>query len=117
MAYQSFDVLKAMEDDLGSEIRSLKVDGGASANDFLMQFQSDIMGCRVQRPVCIETTALGAAYFAGLAAEYWESLDDIKNNWQTGKEYLPQMEEGEAGIRLLGWHKAVESARISAGSI
>lgn len=117
MAYQSFDVLKAMEDDLGSEIRSLKVDGGASANDFLMQFQSDIMGCRVQRPVCIETTALGAAYFAGLATEYWESFDDIKNNWQTGKEYLPQMEEGEARIRLSGWHKAVESARISAGSI
>lgn len=112
MAYQSFDVLKAMEDDLGSEIRSLKVDGGASANDFLMQFQSDISGISIQRPSCVETTALGAAYLAGLAVGYWDSLDDVKNNWAVDRSFTSSMDEEKRVKFLNGWHKAVKCALV-----
>ena len=76
------DVLKAMQEDTGIELRCLKVDGGASQNDFLMQFQSDISNCKVHRPQVVETTALGAAYLAGLATGFWASKEEIKNNWK-----------------------------------
>ena len=93
IAYQTADVLEAMEKDSGIDLKSLKVDGGASANDFLMQFQADIVNTQVRRPACIETTALGAAYLAGLAVGYWKNRDEIRENWQIGASFAPQMEE------------------------
>ena len=110
LAYQTYDICKAMEQDSGIPIADLKVDGGACANDFLMQFQSDILDCSVQRPKCIETTALGAAYLAGLAVGYWESLDDIRSNWAIDKIFDPDMEEADRAAKLKGWHKAVKCA-------
>ena len=110
LAYQTYDICKAMEQDSGIPIADLKVDGGACANDFLMQFQSDILNCSVQRPKCIETTALGAAYLAGLAVGYWESLDDIRTNWAIDKVFSPDMEETDRAKKLKGWHKAVKCA-------
>ena len=110
LAYQTYDIARAMERDSGIKIGELKVDGGASANDFLMQFQSDIIGCDVYRPKCIETTALGAAYMAGLAVGYWESLDDIRNNWAIDRIFAPAMEEPKRIERLKGWHRAVNCA-------
>ncbi len=107
LAYQTCDVLSAMEEDSGVTLSSLRVDGGACANDFLMQFQSDIIGVPVKRPVCIETTALGAAYLAGLAAGYWESREDILKNWQVEHTFEPQMEERRRSEALAGWHRAV----------
>ena len=107
LAYQSADVLRAMENDSGVKLSALKVDGGASANDLLMQFQSDIIRTEVLRPSCTETTALGAAYFAGLASGYWESLDDIKQNWQLSGSFVPNMEIGTVEEKLDGWHRAV----------
>ncbi len=110
LAYQTYDIARAMERDAGISIAELKVDGGACANDFLMQFQSDLIGCDVYRPRCIETTALGAAYLAGLAVGYWESLEDIRSNWEVDKVFIPSLEE-EMRIKLLkGWHKAVKCA-------
>ena len=110
LAYQTYDIARAMERDSGIRIGELKVDGGACANDFLMQFQSDITGCDVYRPRCIETTALGAAYLAGLAVGYWASLKDVKNNWAIDQVFTSRMEE-ERRIKLLdGWHKAVRCA-------
>ena len=110
LAYQTYDICKAMEQDSGIPIADLKVDGGACANDFLMQFQSDILNCNVQRPKCIETTALGAAYLAGLAVGYWESLEDIRSNWAIDKIFDPDMEETDRAAKLKGWHKAVKCA-------
>ncbi len=108
MAYQTCDLLNAMSEDLGQELNALKVDGGASANDFLLQFQADILGCDVYRPVCIETTSLGAAYLAGLATGYWQSEEDIVSNWQVDKVFKNSMQD-EVRKRLLnGWHEAVE---------
>lgn len=111
LAYQTYDICKAMEQDSGIPIAALKVDGGACANDFLMQFQSDILGCIVHRPKCIETTALGAAYLAGLAVGYWKSLDDIRDNWALDKAFSNTMEEEKREMLLKGWHKAVKCAR------
>ena len=111
IAYQSYDVLKAMRSDSGIELESLKVDGGASANDFLMQFQADITGVEVRRPVCIETTALGAAYLAGLASGYWEDAEDVKANWQISRSFAPGMSRIEAQDRIKRWHRAVEACR------
>ena len=88
IAYQTADVLEAMEKDSGIDLKSLKVDGGASANDFLMQFQADIVNTQVRRPACIETTALGAAYLAGLAVGYWKNRDEIRENWQIGALFV-----------------------------
>ena len=85
LAYQTRDLIDAMTDDLGTRITSLKVDGGACSNNFLMQFQSDILNCTVKRPVCVETTSLGAAYLAGLAVGYWENKEDVVHNWQTDR--------------------------------
>ncbi|MDD6844376.1 MAG: glycerol kinase GlpK [Clostridia bacterium] len=110
IAYQTCDVLKAMEEDVGIDVKELKVDGGASANDFLMQFQSDMINSVVYRPQCIETTALGAAYLAGLAAGYWDNIDDIKINWQLGASFKPQMSDFDRDVRLKGWKRAVRSA-------
>ena len=110
LAYQTYDIARAMERDSGIRIGELKVDGGACANNFLMQFQSDLTGCDVYRPRCIETTALGAAYLAGLAVGYWDSLEDVKNNWAIDQVFTSKMEE-ERRIKLLdGWHRAVKCA-------
>ena len=110
IAYQTADVLEAMEKDSGIDLKSLKVDGGASANDFLMQFQADIVNTQVRRPACIETTALGAAYLAGLAVGYWKNRDEIRENWQIGAAFAPQMEETQRRQLLKGWHRAVKCA-------
>lgn len=110
IAYQTADVLAAMEQDSGIRLKSLKVDGGASANDFLMQFQSDVMDTQVHRPKCIETTALGAAYLAGLAVGYWKDKDEIKENWQIGAAFDPVMDSGKRNELLEGWHRAVKCA-------
>ena len=110
IAYQTADVLHAMEKDADITLKELRVDGGASANDFLMQFQSDIINADVLRPDCIETTALGAAYLAGIAVEYWENKDEIKENWALAKTFHPNMEEEKRQKLLKGWKKAVKCA-------
>ena len=110
LAYQTHDIVRAMERDSGIPIAELKVDGGASANNFLMQFQSDIVGCDVYRPRCIETTALGAAYLAGLAVGYWKSLEDVKNNWAVDRVFTAEMDEAKRKALLRGWSKAVKCA-------
>jgi len=110
IAYQSYSVLRAMEQDAGVDIKTLKVDGGASANDFLMQFQADIMNTTVHRPGCIETTALGAAYLAGLAVGYFKDKEEIRENWQLAREFAPAMEEERRKKLLRGWDKAVRCA-------
>ena len=110
LAYQTYDIARAMERDSGIRITELKVDGGASANDFLMQFQSDIMGSDVYRPHCIETTALGAAYLAGLAVGYWTGLEDVRNNWAIDQVFTSKMEEPRRIKLLNGWHRAVKCA-------
>ena len=110
IAYQSSDVFKAMEEDAGVEIKGLKVDGGASANNFLMQFQADIMNTYVRRPKCVETTALGAAYLAGLATGYYANKEEIRKNWQLGRLFEPDMEGDKRERKLKGWKRAVKSA-------
>ncbi len=110
LAYQVYDILKAMEKDAGIELTDLRVDGGACANDFLMQFQSDLLNEKVLRPQVIETTALGAAYLAGLAVGYYENLDEIRENWALGRTFSPAMEEAKREKLLRGWHKAVDLA-------
>jgi len=112
IAYQTADVLRAMEQDSGLDLTSLKVDGGASANDFLMQFQSDIVDAKVLRPRCIETTALGAAYLAGLATGYWKDKDEIRENWQMGKMFEPDMTTEKRTGLLKGWKRAVKCALV-----
>ena len=110
IAYQTADVLQSMEHDAGVSLTDLKVDGGASANNFLMKFQADVTGKTVHRPKCIETTALGAAYLAGLAVGYWKDRKEICENWNQGREFHPDMEEEERTKLLRGWHKAVKCA-------
>lgn len=110
IAYQTNDVIQAMQEDAGTTLTRLKVDGGASANNLLLQFQSDITGTVVERPECIETTALGAAYLAGLATGYWESEEDIRQNWKLGRTFSPGMQEKEKQEKLSGWKKAVQCA-------
>ena len=107
IAYQSYDVIKAMENDLGSSLKSLRVDGGACANNFLMQFQSDILDTKVLRPECIETTALGAAYLAGLSVGFWKDKDEIKNNWALSETFISDMKNEQRDKLIKGWHKAV----------
>ncbi|MBO5986477.1 MAG: glycerol kinase GlpK [Lachnospiraceae bacterium] len=111
IAYQTADVLAAMETDSGIKLGSIAVDGGASANDFLMQFQADIVGTEVLRPSCIETTALGAAYLAGLAVGYWAGKEEIKANWSLGAKFTPGMPEAHREALLKGWKRAVRCAR------
>ena len=110
IAYQTADVLRAMEQDSGIRLKGLKVDGGASANDFLMQFQADIVDTQVHRPECIETTALGAAYLAGLAVGYWKGREAIRANWRIGKVFGPMMEQEKRERLLKGWKRAVRCA-------
>ena len=110
MAYQTYDILKIMEQESGVDIVSLKVDGGASNNNFLMQFQSDVLGVDVLRPECVETTALGAAYLAGLAVGYWKSTEDITCNWSVDRVFQPAISEEERAKRIKGWNKAVRCA-------
>ena len=110
LAYQSYDVLKAMEEDSGISLAALKVDGGACANDFLMQFQSDLMDVPVKRPKTIETTSLGAAYLAGLAVGYWASKEDVLDNWQVERTFEPEMKSEERMDLLKGWKKAVNTS-------
>ena len=111
MAYQTGDLIRAMVEDLGEPLVALKVDGGASANNFLMQFQSDILDCKVMRPQCIETTSLGAAYLAGLATGYWKSKEDVIENWQIDRTFTPEMDEDTRSSLLTGWKKAVGAVR------
>ena len=111
MAYQTKDLIDAMTEDLGGSLTALKVDGGASANNFLMQFQADVLDCEVKRPQCIETTSLGAAYLAGLATGYWESKEDVLENWQVERSFTPRLEEAQKTKLLRGWKKAVRCVR------
>lgn len=111
LAYQVSDLIEAMEQDSGIHLKTLKVDGGACANNFLMQFQSDILNVDVARPECIETTALGAAYLAGIAVGYWKDRDDVKSNWALSRTFTPDMEEDTRRKLLKGWKKAVSRAR------
>ena len=110
IVYQVSDVLQAMEADSGIRLSALKVDGGASANDFLMQTQADIIGAPVNRPSCVETTAMGAAYLAGLAVSYWEDKEEVRQNWAVDRIFNPQMPEEERKKKLKGWKKAVTYA-------
>jgi len=107
IAYQTNDVLAAMEADSGIRLSNLKVDGGASANNYLVQTQSDISGAPVLRPRCVETTAMGAAYLAGLAVGYWNSLEDIQKNWSVDRQFIPNITEEVRVSRISGWKKAV----------
>lgn len=111
IAYQVYDVIKAMEKDSGEPTKELRVDGGATANNFLMQFQADILGCRIQRPKIIETTALGAAFLAGLAVGFWKDEGELKTLWQADKSFEPQMDAEKAEKFLHFWHKAVERSK------
>lgn len=110
MAYQTYDILKIMEQESGVDIVSLKVDGGASNNNFLMQFQADMLNVDVLRPQCVETTALGAAYLAGLAVGYWEDIDDIRKNWALSKVFQADMPQVQRSRKLEGWKRAVRCA-------
>lgn len=110
LAYQTKDVLDAMEADSGISLKSLRVDGGAVKNDFLMQFQSDILDVQVDRPVINETTALGAAYLAGLAVGYWENRNEIAENWKNDQSFQPEMEQEKREGLYEGWQKAVKAA-------
>ena len=110
--YQVADVLGVMQEESGIYLKALKVDGGASANNFLMQFQADILNTPVHRPDVIETTSLGAAYLAGLATGYWSSKDEILANWKLGRSFEPAMAEDVRNSKIKGWHRAVRCARI-----
>lgn len=107
IAYQSYDLIRAMERDVGTQLKALKVDGGASVNRFLMQFQADILNTPVQRPVCIETTALGAAYLAGLSVGYYKNRQEIEKNWQLLETIKPGISAEYGDAQIKGWHKAV----------
>jgi len=110
VAYQACDVLKAMEADLGKELKELKVDGGASVNNFLIRFLADILDCTAVRPACVETTAMGAAFLAGLAVGYNESQDEIRKVWKTDRRFKPDMTENVRADLLKHWHRAVDRA-------
>ena len=110
IAYQVNDVLEAMKADSGIRLSSLKVDGGASANDFLMQTQADIINAPVNRPQCVETTAMGAAYLAGLAVGYWADKQDVIRNWKIDRTFSPSISEEERLRKIKGWNKAVKYA-------
>ena len=112
IAYQVADVLGVMQEESGIYLKALKVDGGASANNFLMQFQADILNTPVHRPDVIETTSLGAAYLAGLATGYWSGKDEILANWKLGHSFEPVMAEDDRNRMIKGWHRAVKCARV-----
>lgn len=110
LAYQVNDVLVAMKADSGIDLSALKVDGGASANDFLMQTQANIINAPVNRPQCVETTAMGAAYLAGLAVGYWESKEDVIKNWAIDQTFEPKIDDEQRSKMIKGWNKAVKYA-------
>lgn len=110
MAYQTWELIEAMEQDSGISLKSLQVDGGASANNFLMQFQADILDSSVVRPACIETTAMGAAYLAGIAVGYWSGKEDVKKNWALDRVFTPDMDPRKREKLKKGWKKAVKRA-------
>lgn len=112
LAFQTYDLIRAMAEDLGNELVSLKVDGGASANNLLMQIQSDILDKTVMRPSCIETTSLGAAYLAGLATGYWENKEDVIKNWKVDRGFHPQMDQDKRKEMLKGWERAVKCVNL-----
>ena len=110
IAYQVNDVLSAMKADSGIKLSTLKVDGGASANNFLMQSQADMIDAPVNRPLCVETTAMGAAYLAGLAVGYWKNKEDVIKNWTIDKIFTPNISKEERERKIKGWNKAVKYA-------
>jgi glycerol kinase len=116
IAYQTLEVLLAMQEDSGIIINELRVDGGATINSDLMQFQSDLLQTSVVRPKITETTALGAAYLAGLAVKYWNSLPEIKGQWQEERTFLPQISPSEVSVSVNGWNRAINAARFWAAS-
>jgi glycerol kinase len=111
IAYQTLEVLLAMQNDSGIEIRELRVDGGATVNNQLMQFQSDLLQTKVVRPKITETTALGAAYLAGLAVKYWSDINEVKQQWQMDRTFSPQIEAGDTHSLIKGWHRAVNTSK------
>ena len=111
IAFQSVDLLEAMQKDAGLSLDHLKVDGGATVNDQLMQFQADLLGVPVLRPMVVETTALGAAYLAGLAVGFWDDITDITDNWALDREFVPKMAQSERDSRYSRWREAVERSR------
>ena len=111
IAYQTNDVLAAMEADAGIGLSALKVDGGASSNNYLVQTQADVSGAPVLRPSCVETTALGAAYLAGLAVGYWKDVEEIQKNWSVDRNFSPKISKEDRAKRIKGWHKAVHFAK------
>jgi glycerol kinase len=115
IAYQTVDVLKAMEADAGVKIKELRVDGGATGNNTLMQFQADLLNCKVIRPKIVETTALGAAYLAGLAVGYWKNIEEIQQQWQSETEFIPAADPAEVNLDIAGWKKAVYVTQCWAG--
>ena len=111
IAYQTMDVLQAMEADSGIPLKELRVDGGATVDDLLMQFQADLIGVPLVRPKVRETTALGAAYLAGLAVGYWRDTNEIQHQWQKDKEFRPALDHGKVAELKVGWTKAVDRAK------
>ena len=112
IAYQTRDLVEAMESDSGQKLKELRVDGGAAANNFLMQFQADILGCPIVRPADIETTALGAAYLAGLATGFFKSLDDLSRFWRSERVFEPKMSAARREELITGWGHAVARCRL-----
>ena len=112
IAYQTMDVINAMQADANITVKELRVDGGATANDLLMQFQSDMLNTKVIRPKITETTALGAAYLAGLAVGYWQNLDEVASQWQVEKIFEPQMPQNEIAELIKGWKRAVRAVQV-----
>jgi glycerol kinase len=108
MAYQTRDLIEAMEKDSGIPLTKLKVDGGATCNNSLLQFQADLLGCSVQRPVVAETTALGAAYLAGLAVQYWSDSGDVVRNWKLDRSFTPTLSQEERSAKYRRWQRAVQ---------
>ena len=111
IAYQSVDLVRAMEKDTGTRIGELKVDGGASRDKFLMQFQADVIDCVLRRPMIRETTALGSAYLAGIATGFWNGMDEVRTKWECDATFMPAMDSAHRAKLISGWHKAVERSR------
>jgi glycerol kinase len=112
IAYQTFDVLNAMNADSGIDIKELRVDGGATVNNRLMQFQADILQAKVVRPRITETTALGAAYLAGLAVGYWSGLKETGSQWEMDRTFEPELKPEDTETLIRGWHRAVKAAKV-----
>jgi glycerol kinase len=110
IAFQTMEVVRAMEADAGAAIRELRVDGGAVANNLLMQFQADVVGVKVVRPELTETTAMGAAYLAGLAVGFWKDVEEIRKQWKADRSFEPDGKENIASL-VSGWNKAVKACK------